>query len=657
MRSEEIAERLKQKPFVPFLLRMENGSIKEVHDPKRLFVFPNRLLLMTNDMVDGKPAPDRYDTIPLVTVLALEELGGKRSEEPVLMPPPTSPQPVPPGPSVTVTEPTPVTTLALEEALLPEEESPFVPKGEMPILRHSEAKSIPPLPPPPQPLLLGHVATDTAGESNERVRILCSYEVRTRVLRNQFVTITDAVDPETVFLARLLEGPFFHMEVGDASKIQLEAEIQGELDGANSRDTNNRPTPGSPVHELPSHVIKDMLGLDGDMLIGSLSGREDLPILLRSGSKEVLPRNLGIFGTVGAGKSNTVQVLLEEASARAWSVVVLDLEAEYTDMDKPSTQKSLFERLKRYGRQPQGLDDFHVYYPVSCASDCKNSQPFTLRMADYDSSVTAELLQTTLAERNALLDCIDHLMQKFRTTVQTRDEERLDELLDASPQAKLPYTLHNLRTRAVERSPKNSESLDYVGLASKLQLLIHSGAFDQQNMKGLDPDEMLRPGRVNIIDVSAANDTVKNLVTADLLRKAFAYKVRHPEAPPTMLVIEEAHSFMSRERVHTMQATLQMLRNVTRRGRKRWLSVAFVSQQPGHLPPEIFELCNTRIVHTLRSLHNLDTLMATTSDVTRELWARCPLLGTGEAIISTPQCRRSFVASIRPAMSSRRFTQ
>src|SRR5207302_9307911 len=106
------------------------------------------------------------------------------------------------------------------------------------------------------------------------------------------------------------------------------------------------------------------------------------------------------------------------------------------------------------------------------------------------------------------------------------------------------------------------ESLDYVGLSSMLQLLVHSGAFDVPNMKGVNPAEMLQPGRVNVIDVSVANDTIKNLVTADLLRKAFAYKIVHPEAPPSLLVIEEAHSFMSRERVQAMQATLQMLRNV-----------------------------------------------------------------------------------------------
>ena len=168
---------------------------------------------------------------------------------------------------------------------------------------------------------------------------------------------------------------------------------------------------------------------------------------------------------------------------------------------------------------------------------------------------------------------------------------------------------------------------------------------------------MMVQGGVTVIDVSVANDTVKNLVTADLLRKAFAYKLAHTEAPPTILVIEEAHSFISREKAQTMHATLQMLRSVARRGRKRWLSLAFVSQQPGHLPPEIFELCNTRLVHTLRSMHNLEALMTTAGDVGKEMWARCPLLAPGEAIVTSPQVKRPMIVSVRPAMSQRRFVR
>jgi DNA helicase HerA-like ATPase len=506
-------------------------------------------------------------------------------------------------------------------------------------------------------LLLGQVMCDRPQASNERVLMRAPIEQRSRVLRNHFVTITDARDDMTVFLGRLVAGPFFPESAGEDDGIYAEVEIQGEMRDGQPFDTNNRPMPGSEVHELLPDHVRSMMNLEGDMLLGCLSGREDLRISLLSKSKDVLPRNVGIFGTVGSGKSNSVQVLIEEAAAAGWAVVLVDLESEYVDMDQPVLLRRHIERLAHFGREPQGLQDLHVYYPVSCTSDREGSQPFTLRVADFDSSVTAELLQASMGERNALLDCIDYYQQKFHNQLRTSDLERHNELLDCSPQAKLPFTVQMLRSRAAERSPRNSESLDYVGLLSKLQLLLHSGAFDQPNLKSLDPAEMLRPGRVNVIDVSVANDTVKNLVTADLLRKAFAYKIANPAAPPSLLVIEEAHSFMSRDRIQAMQATLQMLRNVTRRGRKRWLSLAFVSQQPGHLPAEIFELCNTRLVHTLRSMHNLDALMATTGDVTRELWSRCPLLGTGEAIISSPQFHRSVVASIRPAASQRRFVR
>jgi DNA helicase HerA-like ATPase len=505
--------------------------------------------------------------------------------------------------------------------------------------------------------LLGHIAHDSSSASNERVVMRTTHQQRARILRNHYVTVADALTPDKTFLGRVIAGPFFPSTSEQLGEILAEIEIQGELVGARTLATDNRPAVGSQVHELSSDRVRALIGLEGDLVLGSLAGRDDLIIGLDSKSKEVLPRNVGIFGTVGSGKSNSVQVLVEEAAACGWAVVLLDLEAEYVDMDKPTSQQHLVERLASYGRTPKGLEDFHVLYPVSCASDRAGSRPFTLRLADFDSSIIGELLQTTMAERNALLDVIDHFQQKFVSQVRTNDAERTKELLDTSPTAKLPYTVQTLRVRANERSPRNSETLDFIGLASKLQLLVNSGAFDCPNMQGLNPAEMLKPGRVTVLDVSVANDTVKNMVTADLLRKSFAYKIAYPEAPPTLIVIEEAHSFMSRERVQAMQATLQMLRNVTRRGRKRWLSLAFVSQQPGHLPPEIFELCNTRLVHTLRSMHNLETLMATTGDVTRELWNHCPMLGTGQAIISTPQFHRSIVATIRPAASNRRFVR
>jgi DNA helicase HerA-like ATPase len=520
---------------------------------------------------------------------------------------------------------------------------------------------------PSEPRLLGHITWDGAAATSERVLLRAGVVNRRFVERNQYVRVLDAEGDRTGFLARVISGPFFHrvgantvaglMGSGSMEAFLLaELELQGELVDGRSRDTNSRPAPGSPVFALTPEEITALHGFQGDMLLGTLAGHDELTVALQSQNKGVLPRNLGIFGTVGSGKSNTSQVVVEEAARNGWAVIVLDVEGEYTDMDQPADD-ALAPRLAQFGRVPEGLRDFHVYHAAGSAGEPGASEPFTLRLADFDTGIIGEILQVSVPERNALLDCVEHFVQKARAKVTTSEKEDFQTLLDATPNAKLPFTLRTLRERASERSSRTTEFLDYAGLTAKLSWLLHSEAFDLVNFAPLDPVRMVSPGRVSVLDVSVANDVIKNMVTADLLRKVFALKMTRPETPPTLVVVEEAHSFISKERAQSMQATLHMLRSVTRRGRKRWLAMAFVSQQPGHLPPEIFELCNTRIVHGLRSMHNLEALMATTGDVGKDLWARCPLLGPGQAVLSSPQLSRSVVVGIRPAACRRKFTR
>src|SRR5205823_2956130 len=105
--------------------------------------------------------------------------------------------------------------------------------------------------------------------------------------------------------------------------------------------------------------------------------------------------------------------------------------------------------------------NFQVYHPASCASERGSSESFTLRLADFESSIIAEILQTSVAERNALLDCIEHLASRSKAQVATREADALGPLLDPTPQAQLPFTLRLLKERAAERSSRSTESYDY----------------------------------------------------------------------------------------------------------------------------------------------------------------------------------------------------
>ena len=62
-----------------------------------------------------------------------------------------------------------------------------------------------------------------------------------------------------------------------------------------------------------------------------------------------------------------------------------------------------------------------------------------------------------------------------------------------------------------------------------------------------------------------------------------------------LIVIEEAHEFLSAERIEKMDTLFQQVARIAKRGRKRWLGLVFVTQLPQHLPRQVFGL--RQLVH------------------------------------------------------------
>jgi hypothetical protein len=66
--------------------------------------------------------------------------------------------------------------------------------------------------------------------------------------------------------------------------------------------------------------------------------------------------------------------------------------------------------------------------------------------------------------------------------------------------------------------------------------------------------------------------------------------------PKTVILIEEAHEFVSAGRVRQMPTLFEQIQRIARRGRKRWLGLVFATQFPQHLPAEPFTLCNNHVL-------------------------------------------------------------
>jgi len=526
--------------------------------------------------------------------------------------------------------------------------------------------------------MLGHVHFDRSGIGNNRTEILVARENIGDLARNKYVKITNpdsTLHPAKEFLGRIVEGPFYSPEEvrRDSALAQTSilkggafpsvpnyyavggVEILGELRNGLVYGTNTRPAPQAIVEELSSDEVRSLLAIGGDILLGTLDGYPDVQVSLRSDDKKVIPRNLGIFGTVGSGKTNTAQAVIEELCKNEYAIVIIDVEGEYIRMDEPTQEQKLYGLLTTYNYKPEGLDNFEVFCPVASESARQDATAFTIRIQDLDPLIISELIEAAEAQERRLIDVIEGLKKK-RPAAAKQQETSLRTVLTTKPN--ILYTLKNIISECAIRADetKGADRNSFYALMGKLGRLNRTRAFDAEGIEVIDAKKLLKKGKVSIFDVSNCSDIVKNIVIADLLRKIFDEKLA---GWPTkaLIVIEEAHSFISRDKSAKMSETIEMLREIARRGRKRWLGLCFISQQPSHLPNEIFELCNTRIVHTIRSQAKLGALKLTTGDVSEEMWNNVPSLGVGQAVVSSPQLRDPIVINVRPCKTRREFVE
>lgn len=526
--------------------------------------------------------------------------------------------------------------------------------------------------------MLGYVHFDRSGVGNNRVEILVARDKIGDLVRNKYVKITNpdgSEDKARHFLGRIVEGPFFNPEeVGRDSALAQTSilkgasfpsipnyyavggiEILGELREGVVFGTATRPAPQARVEELSGEEIKKLLAIGGDALIGTLDGYPDIRVSLQTQDKKVLPRNLGIFGTVGSGKTNTAQVIIEEASKSGYAIIIVDVEGEYVRLDEPSQEKALSNLLKGYGYEPDGLANFQVFYPIAGESTRDDAIPFTIKTSDLDPLIISELIEAEEAQERRLLDVVEGL-RKRRSEEKGKKEDSLRSTLAKSTAGANAFTLTDIIRECAVRAEegKGADRSSYYTLMGKLGTLNRTKAFDVKDVEVIDAKGLLEESHVTVIDVSGCAERLKNIVIYDLLRKVFQEKLSG-NTTKVLVVVEEAHSFISREKGQKMSETIEMIREIARRGRKRWLGLCFISQQPSHLPNEIFELCNTRIVHTIKSQANLGALKLTAGDVSEEMWNNVPSLGVGQAVISCPQLRDPIVVNVRPCKTKREF--
>lgn len=149
-------------------------------------------------------------------------------------------------------------------------------------------------------------------------------------------------------------------------------------------------------------------------------------------------------------------------------------------------------------------------------------------------------------------------------------------------------------------------------------------------------------GCVTVVDLSLVPTEVVHVVTAVIARMVFEALERYVKvsgvALPTVLVMEEAHTFIKRYRedVENQDAATvccQVFERIAREGRKFGLGLVLSSQRPSELSPTVLSQCNTFLLHRISNDRDQELVNRLVPDNLRGLLRELPSLPSQNAIL------------------------
>lgn len=148
---------------------------------------------------------------------------------------------------------------------------------------------------------------------------------------------------------------------------------------------------------------------------------------------------------------------------------------------------------------------------------------------------------------------------------------------------------------------------------------------------------------ITIIDLSLLPAELVHIVTAVMARITLEALQRyrrayHGTTLPTVLVMEEAHTFIKRYRddVENADASAMCTRvfeKIAREGRKFGLGLVLSSQRPSELSPTVLSQCNTFLLHRLSNDRDQELVSKLVPDNLRALLRELPSLPSRNAIL------------------------
>lgn len=366
------------------------------------------------------------------------------------------------------------------------------------------------------------------------------------------------------------------------------------------------------------------------------------------------PHVILVAGKRGTGKSYCSAVLAEEMTllpkelSQNLSTIMIDTMGIFWSMKYPNEDQVV--ELDEWGMKPKGLgDQVKVYVPFGQKKSFEESEipvDFGISIAPWEFSAE----DWSLAFNLPLTHPISLGIQKIVNRLQESGEK---------------YGIDALIAKI-----KDDPLLDTHVKSSLENMLTIADQWGVFGEEGIRMDDIVKPGTINVFDVSRLRATeawsVRNLLVAIICRKIYQHRViaRKQEElakmgeiklekryPMVWLIMDEAHQFIPAKE---LTVSSRPILDIVKQGREPGISFVPITQMPNKIHQEVISQCDMVISHRLTSKDDLEALQAVMQNYLMEDLAKSinslPKW-KGSAVILDDNSERIYPIQVRPRFS------
>ena len=353
--------------------------------------------------------------------------------------------------------------------------------------------------------------------------------------------------------------------------------------------------PGTEIRLADAEILKEIFKVENPIKLGSLVNQSDVDVNVEA--NPILSRHLAILAMTGAGKSNTVSVLIDQLLGYSVPIFVFDMHGEYKDATFPNGPINVIK--------PKINPIYMNFYEIKKLVNIGGNAIIQERHFRRAFKKAKKMIENSVAPTNNFLQLMHDILDEMSLSEDDNGNVKVDKQI-------------------VDVMNKIDDSMDR-----------YSNLFDN-NIGNILSN--IKKAHANVLDLSQVDESVASVLVSHILRNSLnrSKKAANNADKKELLdnsvffILEEAHILAPNKRDSDSKRWIQ---RVAREGRKFGLGLCLVSQSPKTVDHDALSQMNNMIILRLVEPEDQRHVQSASESLSQDLINQLPSLNVGEAIV------------------------